>query len=296
MDQELMEMEAPLSAREAARLAELEQVIKDNFKGFVAVGKALAEIRDTGLYRECGTFEHYCALLWDVSRPRAYQLMDSAKVIDNLSTIVDKNNEGIVIDLLPKNEAQARELARLQPEEQVQVWTSLIDDAKDRADERGRIPAITAKAVKKAAIQFKGGKIEGAIKRAGREPKEHRTEFQSPEFTSAFQAFLDQISIEQRRGWRNTSRKSVHKALLTVLEAVGEAGDETFECGCSMDLSEREKLQKAGFSIFRMNAKVVAVEKWLRNDLWAIHSEHESPAEMNAAFKALMADHTNLRG
>ena len=38
-----------------------------------------------------------------------YQLIDAAKLADNLSTIVD---------ILPRNEAQARELATLKPEQQ----------------------------------------------------------------------------------------------------------------------------------------------------------------------------------
>jgi hypothetical protein len=297
MDQELMEMEAPLSVRETARLAELEQIIQENFRGFVAVGQALAEIRETRLYRRIRpTFEDYCRDLWEMSYQRAFQLEASAKVIGNLSTIVEKTDDGSIIDILPANEAQARELARLQPEEQVKVWSDLVMVARAQGNEKDKNIPITAKAVKKAVLQFKGEKLEVAIKQAVREPSEHRTEFESEEFTAAFQEFLTQISIEHRAGWRHTSRKSCHKALLTVTEFVAEAGPEALEPGCAMELSDREKLQKAGFSIFRMNAKVVAVEKWLRNDLWAIHSEHESPAEMNAAFKALMADHTSLRG
>lgn len=286
-----------LSVREEKRLAELEQVIKDNFRGFVAVGQALAEIRETRLYRQYyPTFEDYCFNLWDVSRPRAYQLIDSARVIDNLSTIVDKNESEIIIDILPRNEAQARELARLQPEEQVKVWAGLLQEARHQTAQKARQVNVTASAVKKAVLAYKGKKLQVVINKAVREPGEHRTEFESEEFTDAFKAFMVQIDIERRAGWRYTSRKSCHKALLTVLEAVADAGPQVYECGCCMDLSEREKLQKAGFSVFRMNSKITAIEKWIRNDQWAVHSEHKSPAELNEAFKALMADHNNLRG
>ncbi|MHB1350078.1 MAG: hypothetical protein ACYCYR_09415 [Desulfobulbaceae bacterium] len=320
MDLAALEQETPLSVREEKRLAELEQIIQDNFRGFVAVGQALAEIRDSRLYRvDYPTFEDYCRDLWDMSHRRADQLIAAKSVIDNLTTIVvtdgrdnlgtivpksDDNLATIVatpdgeksIDILPANEAQARELARLQPEEQVKVWSDLLHAARMQSMEKEKPVAITAKAVKKAVLNFKGEKLEVAIKQAVREPSEHRTEFESEEFTAAFQAFITQIDIERRAGWRRTSRKSCHKALLTVLEAVADAGTQILECGCSMDLSEREKLQKAGFSIFRMNAKITAVEKWLHNDMWAVHSEHESPTEMNEAFKSLMSEHTNLRG
>lgn len=293
----LGELDTELSTREEQRLAELEQIIKDNFLGFVAVGQALAEIRDTRLYRvDYPSFDDYCRKLWDMARRTADQLVSASKVVENLSAIALKTEDGTTIEILPANEAQARELARLQPEEQVKVWTDLVQTARYQSAEKGIQIPITAKAVKKAVLLHKGHKLEVALDQAIREPGEHRTEFESEEFNQAFRAFIAQIDIERRFGWRNTSRKSCHKALLTILEAVGDAGDLPLECGCSMDLSEREKLQKAGFSIFRMNAKITAIERWLRNDLWAVHSEHESPTEMNEAFKSLMSEHTNLRG
>ena len=56
-----------LSPFEKTRFNELETVIKENFTGFVAVGNALAEIRDSKLYRqEYKSFEDYCQNIWDV--------------------------------------------------------------------------------------------------------------------------------------------------------------------------------------------------------------------------------------
>lgn len=290
------ELDSELSTREEQRLAELEQIIKDNFRGFVAVGQALAEIREQRLYRQTHSlFEDYCRDLWEMSHQRAFQLEASAKVIDNLATIV-ATSDGTEIEILPANEAQARELARLQPDEQVMVWSDLLMVAREQSAERGKQIPITAKAVKKAVLHFKGEKLEVAIKQAVREPGEHRTEFESEEFTAAFQAFMVQIDIERRACWRKTSRKSCHKALLTVLEAVAEAGQAVFEPGCAMELADREKLSRGGFHILRMNPQASLIEEWIRNDQWAVHSEYESPAVMNVAFKTLMTDHTNLRG
>ena len=296
MDMELVQ-DTPLSVREEKRLAELEQIIQENFLGFVAVGQALAEIREQRLYRvDYPTFEDYCRDLWDMSHQRADQLIAAKAVIDNLTTIVVKQDDGSEVDILPKNEAQARELARLQPEEQAKVWFSLLQEAREQSAGRGGEAKITAQAVKKAVLQHKGKKLEVAIRQTTREASQNRTDYASDEFLAAFNAFLAQIDIERRADWKRTSRKTCHKHIMSIAELVAEAGPAALECGCCMDLSEREKLQKAGFSVFRMNAKLTAIEKWLRNDQWAVHSEHESPAEMNEAFKGLMADHTNLRG
>jgi hypothetical protein len=79
------------------------------------------QIRDNRLYREIhGTFEEYCKEKWDISRPRAYQLIKAAEVQDNLSTIVDK----------PANEAQARPLTRIKdPDEQREVYQKAVETA-----------------------------------------------------------------------------------------------------------------------------------------------------------------------
>lgn len=110
-----------MSAREVVdmrRLGELETVIERGMGTFVEVGKALAEIRDSTLYKEShATFEDYCRDRWDMSRPRAYQLIQAAEVKRALSTTVD----------IP--ERQARELAplRSKPKELRQVWDEVVE-------------------------------------------------------------------------------------------------------------------------------------------------------------------------
>lgn len=72
------------------------------------------KMRDKRLYRVTyGTFEDYCEQRWGMKRQRAYQLMEAAQVNGNLSKI---------FDTLPENDAQARELAPLAPDEQRLVW------------------------------------------------------------------------------------------------------------------------------------------------------------------------------
>lgn len=121
---------------ERSRLYQLEETIRQGLNTFVDVGNALLEIRDKRLYRqEYSTFEEYCREQWNMSRPRAYQLIDAANVVTNLSTIVDK---------FPIIESQARPLASLEPEEQVEAWKRVITSTPE-----GKVTAsIVLKAVK----------------------------------------------------------------------------------------------------------------------------------------------------
>jgi hypothetical protein len=87
----------------------------------VEVGAALLTIRDSRLYRQnYATFEDYCRERWGIKHSRAYQLMDAAGVMRNLSTIVE---------VLPANEAQVRPLAQLAPNEQREVWQEAVETA-----------------------------------------------------------------------------------------------------------------------------------------------------------------------
>jgi hypothetical protein len=102
-------------------LAYYEQIIAEGLRTFIAVGQALLAIRDQQLYRPSyPTFEFYVHERWQMSRPRAYQLMDAAQVVDAVSTTVD---------ILPTNEAQARPLTRLPPEQQRKVWREAVETA-----------------------------------------------------------------------------------------------------------------------------------------------------------------------
>lgn len=111
-----------LTTGEANQLAELETVIERGLQTFIEVGNALWEIREKRLYRaEYATFADYCRQRWGLQQSRAYQLLDAAEVVRNLqsSTIVE----------LPANEAQARPLAKLSPDQQRQVWQQAIATA-----------------------------------------------------------------------------------------------------------------------------------------------------------------------
>ena len=108
--------------KNTAELEHLESVIKQNIGAFYEVGRALMEIRDKGLYRDVlgfDTFEAYCKSRWSFTRQTAYQFIDSAKVIENVSDCLQK----------PLNEYQTRPLARLEPEQQREAWQKAVETA-----------------------------------------------------------------------------------------------------------------------------------------------------------------------
>jgi hypothetical protein len=109
--------EVVLRMRDDERLTELEKVIEKGKKTFVEVGMALAEIRDSRLYRrEYGGFEEYCRKKWGWTRQHAYRLIEAAPV--------GKCHQ------LVTNEGAARELAKATPEERAGVVQAVVDSGK----------------------------------------------------------------------------------------------------------------------------------------------------------------------
>ena len=97
------------------RLCELERIIQKGKDTFVEVGTALSEIRASRLYRSSHeTFEAYFQERLGLEKSHVKQLMDSAKVINNLKTSAMAE--------LPNNERQTRPLAKLPAEQQPAAW------------------------------------------------------------------------------------------------------------------------------------------------------------------------------
>ena len=106
-----------LSTSEERSLADLETIIERGLATFVAVGTALLDIRRDRLYRETHeTFEAYCRERWGFSRIQAHRLIAASEVITALP---------IGNTILPQNEAQARELARIPASERAEVWQAV---------------------------------------------------------------------------------------------------------------------------------------------------------------------------
>jgi len=109
MNDELFENVAP-------RLKQCEDVVRSGMATFVAVGQALAEIRDLRLYREMfATFEEYCRSRWKMAARTAYQTITSARAALSLGDGAKNLNEATarVLAKLPENERKAKYLQAL---------------------------------------------------------------------------------------------------------------------------------------------------------------------------------------
>ena len=163
------------------RLAQLEAVIKNYRQDFYSVGKALKEIRDGRHYHRLSfkSFESYVRLRWDMGRSHAYRLIEAALVINNLSPIGE---------ILPKNEAQARPLAKLDAFSQRRVWRDFLKTGK----------TLSAVNIKKFVSAYLGEQ----------KTKAPFIEVISKDYQQAVHGMLSQIRIAQNDSWRATSQKT----------------------------------------------------------------------------------------
>jgi len=165
---------------EKTRLIDMEAIIDAHRKNFYAVGKALFEIRRQRLYRQDGfdRFEDYVKRRWDMSKSHCYRLIDAFKVVCNLSPIGD---------VLPKNEAQARCLTKLDTSRQREVWRAfLASGIKKSARHIARFVSRYTKG---------SGRSQGGI------------DVISENYQQAVMAMLHQIRLAQNDAWQSTSRQ-----------------------------------------------------------------------------------------
>jgi len=125
------------------------------------VGKLLAEVRESRLYAEkYGTFEDYVEKRWEISRSRAYQLMEGAETAARVNHLVD----------IPTERA-ARELAKAPPRSQVKV-AKRIAKALKGTDKR-----VTAKIIEAEVLREMP---RGGLAAAAMAAKEHESTSESP--------------------------------------------------------------------------------------------------------------------
>ena len=99
---------------EVSRLSQLEKQIALGLAHFHQAGLALFEIRDKRLFApKWASFEEYLEQRWRIGREHGHRLIQAAAVCANLKGLGGS---------LPSNEAQARVLAKLEPEAQREVW------------------------------------------------------------------------------------------------------------------------------------------------------------------------------
>lgn len=102
-----------------SELAQHEAVIRDGLQTFVAVGNALAAIRDGKLYKETHkTFEDYCRQKWNMVASRARQLIAASTAVESVESVTT---------VTPRTEAQVRPLVGLEPEQQREAWQAAVE-------------------------------------------------------------------------------------------------------------------------------------------------------------------------
>jgi hypothetical protein len=161
------------------RLAHLEAVIQKYRQDFYAVGKALKEIRDARHYQKLcfTTFERYVNVRWDMGKSQAYRLIEAFLVMENLSPIGD---------VLPKNEAQARPLTKLDAHSQRKAWRGFLKTQKP-------LSALNIKRFISLDEQKRQSRFVEVV---------------SEQYKEAVSAMLYQITIAQNDRWRSTSQRS----------------------------------------------------------------------------------------
>ena len=137
--------ETSLTTGEQAKLAQCEAVIDKGMESFVAVGAALITIRDENLYIEVGeTFEDYCRTRWKLPKSRCYELMDAARVVQNIGV---ENGKSEISDSVPSTESHARALKDVPEEKQAETWRQAVSTAPKGGDGKPKVTATHVKAV-----------------------------------------------------------------------------------------------------------------------------------------------------
>lgn len=114
----------PLTDTERTELFTCEEALSQKDCHFVTVGDALTKVQAGTLYRSTHTtFARYARERWDMSRAYAYAKIAASKTMENLSANAD---------ILPINEAQARPLSRLTPEEQHEAWARVLAESHNK--------------------------------------------------------------------------------------------------------------------------------------------------------------------
>lgn len=109
---------ATLNPAALVTLADCEQRIERGLKSFIDVGEALATIHNGYLYRATHTtFEDYCRERWNLSRPRAYELMAAADVVSGMPDT----------EVQISNARQANALSAVPEAERAEVWDAAVE-------------------------------------------------------------------------------------------------------------------------------------------------------------------------
>ena len=139
--------ENELTVAESDRLEACEKIVERGIATFVEVGQALAEIRDSKLYRlDYGTFADYCSQRWGMSDRRARQLMDAASVVEEIGTTGSTSGvkSGTTVPLSGLTEGAIRPLTTLPNDVQREAVDAVKEKIAAGASPREAVKEVVA--------------------------------------------------------------------------------------------------------------------------------------------------------
>ncbi len=101
--------------------------IKDNLSGFLKIGEALTIIQKRELQKIIDAklkFDDFCEQL-GFGKAYGYRNMKAYECVEHLKAALGPNG----VTLFPTNEAQVRPLTKLEPAEQVKIWSAVLKKA-----------------------------------------------------------------------------------------------------------------------------------------------------------------------
>ena len=140
------ETQEPITLDESKRLIELEKIIDVGKQPFVAVGNALAEIRDSRLYRsDCKSFEAYCQEKWGFSKQHAYRMIKAAPIAASNLQVTTLNQANELAKVPAPKRAAVIKAATTMAESAGRPMTALnIQMAAQPAVEVATVPTVLA--------------------------------------------------------------------------------------------------------------------------------------------------------
>ncbi len=146
-------MKDKLNPTEQKTLNRHERAIRAARKAWLAIGLALAAILDGRLYRASHrSFEAYAEDRWELSRRRAYQFVDGARVAERLTAA------GLPA---PECERHARPLTKLDAADAERVWRAVLAPS-------GDVGQVTAERVTYAVKEIEEGRRSQDTESGGR--------------------------------------------------------------------------------------------------------------------------------
>lgn len=146
-------MSNELTKKESDRLTYCISVVTKGVSTFVEVGNALAEIRESKLYRVTHkTFEAFCQEHWNFTRRRANQLIEAATVAEEMGTVVPKvstsvETKPVQTEPVVTSERVARAVSSVPKEDRQEVI--------EEAAKKGPLTSASVKAAAEAVAEAK---------------------------------------------------------------------------------------------------------------------------------------------